>query len=456
MWAAIFGDFNNNKIYLSHDRYGKKPLYYYLSKFQFIISSEPRPIFYLLEKLNLSFSRTVNLDGISKFLFSKFTPFYDNHINFYSEVKAMPSNTNLVFDLCSFNIRKHSHIKWLEKDLSFNNISHLNEDELVVSIRNDLENSIKLRMGGDTKIGVMFSGGLDSGLLVYLIRKLFPKNQLNLYASRIYNQGIETEDTHFANNLAKKFNLPIKEVINENQSEKNLLDVIINITKISELPINYLMSTVTTHQIAKQMSIDGIKVSIDGTGGDEIMGGYPNSRSLLIANLLKGNLSNSYFFYKQWLKEYDFSFSEICHNSFDVFKQIIKKTIYRKKIISMNKFLLNNLSIIKNSHLKNTFKKLDTNFYSRNELCSSTERQFFEIFKYQLPFYLGTSDIVSMANSVENRSPFLDFRLIKYLSISEKNKNRNGYNKYLMRKIFPNDFYESYVLKEKRWNRNKL
>ena len=40
-----------------------------------------------------------------------------------------------------------------------------------------------------------------------------------------------------------------------------------------------------------------------------------------------------------------------------------------------------------------------------------------------------------MSNSVENRS-HIRFRLMKYLSISEKNKKRNGYNKYLMRRIF--------------------
>ena len=91
-----------------------------------------------------------------------------------------------------------------------------------------------------------------------------------------------------------------------------------------------------------------------------------------------------------------------------------------------------------NKKLIKEIYKISHSDFIRNNMCSIGERQLYEIKNYNLPFYLGTADQFSMANSIENRAPFLDYRLIKYLGMKNKYKVRNGYNKYLLRRLIPN------------------
>ena len=69
----------------------------------------------------------------------------------------------------------------------------------------------------------------------------------------------------------------------------------------------------------------------------------------------------------------------------------------------------------------------------RNTSYDVTERQEFEIQKYQLPFYLGTGDTFNMMNSIENRSPLLDVNLKKYTYISDKLNFDGGFSKSMLR-----------------------
>ena len=66
MWASVFGDLKKRKLYLSRDRYGKKPLYYFQNKTSLIVSSEIKAIFHILGK-----SRVVNSDVLANFIYGK-------------------------------------------------------------------------------------------------------------------------------------------------------------------------------------------------------------------------------------------------------------------------------------------------------------------------------------------------------------------------------------------------
>jgi len=81
MWASVHSDLKNKKIYLSRDRYVKKPLFYFLEKDKFIISSETKSIFQILK-----IKRDINLDSLSLFFTTKFSPFSNNEQTFYKNI----------------------------------------------------------------------------------------------------------------------------------------------------------------------------------------------------------------------------------------------------------------------------------------------------------------------------------------------------------------------------------
>ena len=105
----------------------------------------------------------------------------------------------------------------------------------------------------------------------------------------------------------------------------------------------------------------------------------------------------------------------------------------------------------KNDELNRFLLDLDKNYFYRNTLCTNTDRQLFEVKKYQLPYYLGLADDFNMMNSVENRSPFLDYRLNKYIYMPEEFKIKNHFNKFLLRSLMPSNIPE-----EIRWRKGKI
>ena len=209
-----------------------------------------------------------------------------------------------------------------------------------------------------------------------------------------------------------------------------------------------MLSCIPTYLISEKMRDHGIGVAIDGVGGDEIMGGYPSYQSLSLANMANGNFLQGFKFYFEWARQ----FRPGMKSASTFLLSLLHKASLGRNNEEMHNPLIQILSEeMKSKELRDSIELLHKNFFYRNKLCSPTDRQIFEVNKYQLPYYLGTSDHFNMINSIENRSPFLDYRLNKYIGIDEDLKVNKGFNKYLLRKSMPKNIPESI-----RWRRGKI
>jgi len=74
------------------------------------------------------------------------------------------------------------------------------------------------------------------------------------------------------------------------------------------------------------------------------------------------------------------------------------------------------------------------------------ERQILDIERYSIPALTHYEDRNSMANSIEVRNPFLDYRLVNFsLSLPVSFKLKNGWTKYILRRAIyelPKDIKE--------------
>ena len=123
-------------------------------------------------------------------------------------------------------------------------------------------------------------------------------------------------------------------------------------------------------------------------------------------------------------------FTNLKYFSYIFYSGLINKNYLsnsQKNSLKLSSFLIND----------NLNKELKKNIFenSREKLSEQIERQHYEITKGGLPYYLGVSDSSNMINTVESRSPFLDTNINKYLNIPDNMKFKNGYNKFLLRKI---------------------
>ena len=163
----------------------------------------------------------------------------------------------------------------------------------------------------DVDVAILVSGGVDSSFILGVANKISDKSKLNLYTCHIYDKlGNLSADTQHSRNIASRLGLPLTEVKTESHTEDSLLNTLETLTRYSEIPVHYLLSTIPTFQLAQCMHENGIKVCLDGTGGDEIMGGYPSSGSLAIANAVMRRPLSTMSHYSDWFMSSNSTFND--------------------------------------------------------------------------------------------------------------------------------------------------
>jgi asparagine synthase (glutamine-hydrolysing) len=126
--------------------------------------------------------------------------------------------------------------------------------------------SMKKRTQDFNRVGIIFSGGIDSVIVAWLAKKMVPE-------VICYTAGIEgSTDIAFARNIAKKLKLKLR--VNELTCKEveQMIPEIINV--IENTNAGQIEVAVPVYAAIKLAHEDGIKVMFTGQGADELFGGY--------------------------------------------------------------------------------------------------------------------------------------------------------------------------------------
>ncbi len=438
MWALFYGDLEHNEFFFARDRYGKKPLYYYKGESFLIISSEIKSIFHILNK-----KRIINKRALAFYLVGKLSPYLSDGNTFYKNIKAVKPGHILNFNFSKNKISLYKTIGFYEKTSNT-----LDYTKVRNQLFEELNDSVKLRLTSDAIIGLQISGGVDSSLIAgFAAQNLQDREKLKFYTCHIIDKNNKVNrDLYYSRVLAKELNFSLNEV-SINPNDKNLfLKIHKKISKSCEIPINIQLSTVPTYLISQKMKNDGVKVAIDGVGGDEVLGGYPKFDKLIIANLRSKKYLNAT---KLFINKRSFENLNLNKTLFSILR--LSKEFFKNSMSVFEVVCRDFLNLVVDKELKNNLILFSTNYFFRDGLDNQKDRQLFEIQKYNLPFYLGIADSVNMINSIENRSPFLDYRLFKYIFMNENYKINRGFNKYILRDCVPSNVPDSI-----KWRRQKF
>jgi asparagine synthase (glutamine-hydrolysing) len=126
--------------------------------------------------------------------------------------------------------------------------------------------SMKKRMQDFNRVGIIFSGGIDSVIVAWLAKKIVPE-------VICYTAGIEgSTDIAFARKIAKKLKLKLR--VNElthNEVEQMIPEIINVIENTNSGQVEVAVPVYAAIKLAHE---DGIKVMFTGQGADELFGGY--------------------------------------------------------------------------------------------------------------------------------------------------------------------------------------
>nr|WP_299381552.1 asparagine synthase (glutamine-hydrolyzing) [Allomuricauda sp.] len=418
MWALAIWDAEKKKLFMSRDRYGKKPLFYAEVNGKFIFASEMKAIFPFLDRLEVS----EDFHWMKKNIF-----FYEaTEKCLIKGIKRFPAGHNGHYGNGKLRLNRY-----------WNTLDHLVEvpktyEEQVERFRELFMDSCKLRMRSDVTIGTALSGGLDSSATIGAMANLAKNN--NSYSDDWQHAfvasfpGTPLDESHYAKMVTDHLGIGATFVdidpLKHWEKLEHYFYLFEDLYITSPLPMIMLYGAVKEN---------GTTVTLDGHGADELLSGYQRGtlESLWDA---KFNIKNT----KDILDIYQGSINEdkVQYNRQGNFKLyfdfMIKKT--GKKVMGKK------MPSVDNAH--GNFGKLDNH-----------AQYLYAMFHENiLPTLLRNYDRYAMINSVEIRMPFMDHRIVSFVnSLPYSSKIGNGYTKRIVR-----DALDPFLPKEVTWRKSKI
>jgi asparagine synthase (glutamine-hydrolysing) len=403
MWALAIWDNKERSLFLSRDRFGKKPLFYSQLGSDFAFASEMKALAPLLPKIEVN-QRLI--DDIA-------------HIFYYESTDACLIKGIERFPAGHYGWYKDGKLSLTRYWRTLDHLVDVPEkyEDQVAQFRELFLDAVKIRMRADVSIGTALSGGLDSSAVFGAVARL-SREGAGDRASKDWQHafsasfpGTPLDELEWARKVAEHCGAPISPVIIS--PEDHLATFYEDIYRFEDLYITPHIPFMATYGAMKQA---GVTVTLDGHGADELFGGY-SFDYLHILHDEMWNFQNSKSvidtYYESQLTD-GAQFGTLPPKSIFWVKQFAKNAA--KKILGRN-----------NVHPDSRHPRFQSMDYF-------TQKLYISFHQTVLPTLLRNYDRYSMARGVEIRMPFMDHRIVSYaFSLPWQSKVRNGYTKSIVR-----------------------
>lgn len=421
MWAFAIWDSKERELFICRDRFGIKPLYYYLDNKIFAFSSEIKG-FLGIKSIDLNFdpnglattfAMPIVIEGMEQTAWRGCNRLLPGH---QLEIRSGKSTPNIK--------------RW------WNTLDHLPDVSPIPQKQNErlkelLFESVRLRLRSDVQIGTCLSGGVDSSSIFGML------NQVGQSTPSIERQTDEWQSAYVVRflgsdnkeqDMAEDFvrqnhaNLHVLEIQHE-KAISRIAEIIYSFEEVGFLyPGQWLLYQAVRHS--------GTTVSMDGHGADECLAGYA------INNIYRGrDLTNRLIEIQNAMLQTGKSkgWSRLVN------KGIIPKVKEKSYLPYFDPFYV-------------TYEGQDTQFLHGtpqpylSPIFEEDAKRILEMdLSFQLLYNQGHTgfmqwilrkyDLASMAHGVEVRTPFLDWRFFCYcLALPTTSKIGYGYRKLALRR----------------------
>lgn len=386
MWAAALWNPRTQTLFLTRDRFGKKPLYYARVASSLWFASEPKALHSLLPDLaEADPAAVVDLVVNSRL--------HLGERSFYRHIRALPPAHCATYDARGDQLALCRYWDYPE---AAEPVMDSRRDEAFSQLFLD---AVQLRLRSDVPLGLTLSGGLDSSAVLAAACQggdLAPRSYTSVYGEA--RQG----ELGWAEVAARCAGTSVDQVSSSMDDWPSTLPAVVgHLDAPGQSP-----AVLPLWSIMKQARADGVPVLLEGQGADEILGGYtwyPAAQAVALAR--RGDLGG---------------FSRICRSMSEAFtwrwtvgwlaRQAAPELGTR--LTRTRRHRLFRPTVIADWQQRDEDPTLSRAGLGYEPMYRAMWRDHaIEV----LPGLLHYGDSISMAHGIESRLPFLDYRLVEWV-----------------------------------------
>ena len=248
---AIF-DKEENSVFLARDRFGIKPLLYYVDEDKFIFASEMKAL--------LSYNIPKDIDEVSIFQYLQYNYTVSPHTIYRNVKKLEEGHYILVKDK---QVKKKSYYSIPSANNSLAAYDYESKKKELITL---LDEAVEIRLNADVPVGAFLSGGIDSSVIVALASRHV--SNLNTFSIGFKDEPF-FDETKYAEIVSKKFNTNHTVF---SLTNNDLLSDLFEMLDYMDEPFGD--SSCLPFYILSKRTSGQVKVALSGDGADEIFGGY--------------------------------------------------------------------------------------------------------------------------------------------------------------------------------------
>jgi asparagine synthase (glutamine-hydrolysing) len=416
-WAFLIWDPRERIAFASRDRFAVKPLYFTRTRGALSFASEPKALLRLYPEL-----RRVNERALYRFLVE--SALYDHTDCFYDGIQLLQPAHYGIYKLDADRLDVVRYWDWPKGEIP-------TQENVQTKFGALLDDASRLRMRSDVPVGITLSGGLDSTAVMSSAEKQLGLGSARMTAfTSVYEMMADVhavDERKWAAVAAKNCSHVDLQLVEAKSN--SWLQTLRKILYYMDGP-GYSPAVFPLWNIVHRASRQGVKVLMEGQGADELLGGYTDYAAAYLLEKL-GPLIRGL----KWVSLGRDLKSCVTAFGATVFLTRVSRLLF-PWLINLNYRYAGLLWVMRKDFVERmNLEVLNSPIRRKNTTTSLAEKLMrFDFSSRILPGLLQYGDTVSMANGVESRLPFLDYRLVEFCArLPIEWKIRNGKTKYILR-----------------------
>ena len=415
MWAFAIWDERRRRLFCSRDRFGVKPFLYRWNGGRFAFASELAAF-----RADPTLVPRPNLRAVRDFLEQGYTDHLDE--TFLAGVRRLPAAHSLVLDPNGLRLERYWRLEAASPA----------DADATPRFRELLLDSVRLRLRSDVPVGTALSGGLDSSAIACAVDHLLTTDAESALPvgerQRTFTVGFPDpgfDERPFAESVTRRIQSDPHWITFDDRAATDVLPAVV---EAQGEPFGST-SVVAQWHVMREARRAGVKVMLDGQGGDEVLAGYPTTLPYRLADLAaRGRLRGLVREARAWSRLHGIGAGATARGLATPFLPADLRWRLRGRRGDAHRLVHADLRRLEPT----------PELEHAPDLPDRLRRRYAGILLERgLPELLRYEDRNSMAHSVEARVPFLDYRLVEF-AYGQRAETlvRDGVTKRILREAF--------------------